>query len=72
MAIDDMIQVTGPQAKAKTIMDILLTLQEISREKKIVVLKDVMCIPGGQYNLFSIIKMMRLGKKRITGWVRHR
>ena len=59
--MDNVFRVTGPPAKAKTIVDIPATLMELSGENKRVMIQDVIYVPDGRYNIFSITKLMRSG-----------
>ena len=59
-AQDDIVGVTGPPAKAKTIIDIPC---EIVRDgvKENIIMKDVTYVPNSRYNLFSLTKLISNG-----------
>ena len=60
-AINDVVGVAGPPAKAKTIMDILSKICDGSGNAMQVTIRDVTHVPGRRYNLFSMTKMMLKG-----------
>ena len=59
--VDDVFGVTGPPAKAQTIVDIPAVIMEKNGENKRVMICDVTYVPNGWYNIFSITKMLKAG-----------
>ena len=59
--VDDVFGVTGPPAKAQTIVDILAVIMEKSSENKRVMIRDMTYVPNSWYNIFSITKMLKAG-----------
>jgi hypothetical protein len=54
---DNIMGVTGVQAKAKTIMDIPCKVEHNGKKEKIM-LKDITYVPDSQYNSFSLTKLI--------------
>ena len=60
-AIDDLVGVARPLAKAKTIMDISTKIHNDSSNAIHMVIKDVTHVLGDRYNWFSVTRMILKG-----------